>query len=63
MTKAIRQTCKNTTDRSRKPESSLPLILLLVIIAAIAATCAGIVSRYASRSSYQWKDYDDSGLL
>lgn len=50
-----------TTEKS-KP--TLPVISLLLTIAALAVTCAYVLYKYTSDRSYRkkWSDYDDCGL-
>ena len=65
MLKEIRNTWMGTVDRVKHAKNSLPFVTLLLTIAVIAFTCAGVVYNYASQESHyrKWKDYDDCGIL
>lgn len=65
MLKDLKQTWSEQGGRIRTAKSSLPFVTLLLTIALVALTCAGVVYHYASEASHyrKWKDYDDCGIL
>ncbi len=55
---------KQLRSSEEKTKPTLPIISLLLTIAAIAMTSAYVLYKYTSDRSYRrkWKDYDDCGL-
>ena len=64
MFKQLKDTWADTADRVHHAQSSLPFITLLLTIALVAITCAGVIYHFACEASHyrKWKDYDDCGL-
>ena len=55
---------KELRSSEEKTKTTLPIISLLLMIAALAMTSAYVLYKYPSDRSYRrkWKDYDDCGL-
>ena len=55
---------KEIRPSEEKSKTTIPIISLLLTIAALAMTSAYVLYKYTSDRSYRrkWKDYDDCGL-
>lgn len=55
---------KEICPSEEKSKTTVPIISLLLTIAALAMTSAYVLYKYTSDRSYRrkWKDYDDCGL-
>ncbi len=55
---------KEIRPSEEKSKTTVPIISLLLTIAALAMTSAYVLYKYTSDRSYRrkWKDYDDCGL-